>query len=181
MRIVAGELGGRRIAAPPGQATRPTSDRAREALFSRLGSLDGERVLDLFAGSGALGLEALSRGAARATFCDSDRAATRILRANIASLGVGERADVHLGDFRRVLRERAEAGARFELVFLDPPYAALSGYSAALNELLPPVLAASARIVVESSDGTALSIGVPLGPPRRTGGTLIQILCHDQR
>ena len=179
MRIVAGSLGGRRLAAPAGQTTRPTSDRAREALFSRLGPLEGERVLDLFAGSGALGLEALSRGAAHATFADSDRGAIRTLRANVESLGVGDCADVRLGDFRRVLRERSAAGARFGLVFLDPPYAALSGYSAALNELLPPVLAAAARIVVESSDGSALSIGVPLGPPRRTGGTLIQILRHD--
>ena len=181
MRIIAGSLGGRRIAAPPGQATRPTSDRAREALFSRLGPLDGEPALDLFAGSGALGLEALSRGAGRATFADSDRRAVRTVRANVESLDVGDRAEVRLGDFQRVLRELAETGARFELVFLDPPYAALSGYSAALNELLPPVLAASARIVVESSDATALSIGVPVGPPRRTGGTLIQILCHEQR
>ena len=88
MRVIAGTYGGRRLQAPPGEATRPTSDRVREALFSILGDrVDGARVLDLFAGSGALGLEALSRGAASATFVDSAPAAIRAVRANLAALG----------------------------------------------------------------------------------------------
>src|SRR3954465_4771209 len=96
MRIVAGQWRGRRLATPPGRETRPTSDRGREALFSILGPLDGERVLDLFAGSGALGLEALSRGAASATLVERERAALRALRDNVADLGA--EAEVVAGD-----------------------------------------------------------------------------------
>ena len=178
MRIVAGELGGRRIVAPAGETTRPTSDRAREALFSRLGPVDGERVLDLFAGSGALGIEALSRGAWSALLADLDRTALRALRANVEALALAERAEVVAGDFRRVLRACARREQRFDLVFLDPPYAALAGYSADLSKLLVPVLADAARIVIESRTGNPLAIGTPAGPPRRTGGTLVQILHH---
>lgn len=92
-RIVAGVAGGRRLTVPPGRRTRPTSERAREGLFSSLGDLDGARFLDLFAGSGAVGLEALSRGAVTATFVESDAAAVRVLRANAAALGL---AGVHV-------------------------------------------------------------------------------------
>lgn len=120
MRIVAGRWRGRPLVAPAGAATRPTADRVREALFSmlasRLGSFDDLVVLDVFAGTGALGLEALSRGAARATFVESDRGALDALRANIAKLGA-EAA---------VLPQRAEALGRataaHHLAFLDPPY-----------------------------------------------------------
>src|SRR5918998_6335794 len=99
MRVVAGTHGGRRLATPPGSATRPTSDRVREALFSILGAaVDGARVLDLFAGSGALGIEALSRGAAEATFVERAPAALRALRGNLAALGI--EAAVHAGDAR---------------------------------------------------------------------------------
>ena len=101
MRIVAGRYGGRRLTAPRGDATRPTSDRVREALFQRLGSLDDQRVLDLFAGSGALALEALSRGAAHATLVDSAPAAIKAIHANIAALGLtAEQADVRRQDVR---------------------------------------------------------------------------------
>src|SRR5258707_14629336 len=101
MRVIAGQWGGRRLAAPPGRATRPTSDRVREALFSILGPLDGERVLDLFAGSGALGLEALSRGAASATLVERAPAALRALRENVAALGAD--AEVVATDARSFL------------------------------------------------------------------------------
>src|SRR5687768_3674487 len=97
MRIIAGAWRGRPLAAPPGQATRPTSDRAREGLFSmlqsRIGSFEGLRVADLFAGTGALGLEALSRGAGHCTFIEKDRAALDVLRRNIERLGAGDRAE----------------------------------------------------------------------------------------
>lgn len=120
MRIVAGRWRGRPLAAPAGDATRPTADRVREALFSmlasRLGSFDELAVLDVFAGTGALGLEALSRGASRATFVENDRAAIAALRANIAKLG----ADA------TILPQRAEGLGRattaHHLAFLDPPY-----------------------------------------------------------
>ena len=104
MRVIAGELGGRRLATPRGDATRPTSERVREALFSMLGRSDGLRVLDLFAGSGALGIEALSRGAAHATFVERSAPALAALRANLAALGLGERASVRAGDALAALR-----------------------------------------------------------------------------
>src|SRR3954465_7399669 len=125
MRIVAGRWGGRTLHAPRGRSTRPTSDRVREALFSILGPLDGARVLDLFAGSGALGLEALSRGAAAATFVERERLALRALRDNVADLGAD--AEVVAADARVFLRAARERGAQYDLVFLDPPYRAAAG------------------------------------------------------
>ncbi|RJF93051.1 16S rRNA (guanine(966)-N(2))-methyltransferase RsmD [Sphingomonas cavernae] len=120
MRIIAGEWRGRALKAPAGQATRPTSDRAREALFSmltsRLGSFEGLRVADLFAGTGALGLEALSRGAAHCTFFENDRAAIAALKANVDGLGVAARAEI------RAQSALFAAGGPFDLILLDPPY-----------------------------------------------------------
>lgn len=121
-RIIAGEFGGRRIQAPPGRGTRPTSDRVREAWMSILGpTLPGARVLDLYAGTGALGLEALSRGAARVDFVEQSPAALAILRENIALLGVGDRCRVHRGDALR-FAEGLGAGA-YDVAMADPPYA----------------------------------------------------------
>lgn len=123
MRIIAGALGGRRLAAPQGATTRPTSDRVREALFSILGPPPaGARVLDLCAGSGALGLEALSRGAGSATFVDRAAAAIQCIRANVDSLGVGEASRIQRGDAVATLR-RLAGGDPFTWVFIDPPYA----------------------------------------------------------
>lgn len=121
-RIIAGSARGRRLSVPEGDVTRPTSDRVREALFSTVRSmtdLDGIAVLDLYAGSGGLGLEALSRGASRATFVERDRRALRCLRANIATTGV-EAARVLAGDVLRVLSTAAPAP--HDVVLLDPPY-----------------------------------------------------------
>jgi 16S rRNA (guanine966-N2)-methyltransferase len=121
VRIVAGEWGGRRIAAPPGRATRPTQDRVREAWMSAVAPhLAGARVLDLFAGSGALGLEALSRGASHAVFVENAPAALRVLRENIALLGAGERARTVRGDAVRFACELPAAA--FDVAFADPPY-----------------------------------------------------------
>lgn len=127
MRIVAGTLKGRVISAPKGSATRPTADRVREALFSalvsRLGSdLAGASVLDAFAGSGALGLEALSRGAKRATFVERDPVAVRTLRSNIVTLDMTTRSTVVVSDVHALTRRNAIPGAPFSLLFLDPPY-----------------------------------------------------------
>ncbi len=122
MRVVAGSARGRRLTTPAGPATRPTADRVREATFNALGSLDaveGAAVLDLFAGSGAMGIEALSRGAASATFVDRDPKALAAVRANLDVTGLGDRATVVRGDAERWL---AGAG-RFDLAVLDPPYA----------------------------------------------------------
>jgi 16S rRNA (guanine966-N2)-methyltransferase len=123
-RIIGGEAGGRRIKAPPGSGTRPTSDRVREALFSAvdsaLGSLHGLRFLDLYAGSGAVGLEARSRGAGVVTLVEHDRRTAATIRDNVATLGFSQ-VDVVLADATRAL-ERSPA-APYDVVFLDPPYA----------------------------------------------------------
>lgn len=176
MRIVAGTLGGRRIATPKGQAIRPTAERVREALFNRLGPLPGGAVLDLFAGSGALGLEALSRGAATCLFADEAPASIACVRANVAALGLEECTRVRRGAFERVLRDEARTGARYDLVLLDPPYAAAAGYAAALGELIPAVLAPGALIAIESARGLDLALDLPADPPRRYGASTIQIL-----
>lgn len=121
MRIIAGEWRGRRIAAPKGDAVRPTLDRVREAWMSMVHpSLPGARVLDLFSGSGALGLEALSRGAASVDFVESDPVAGRVLRENIALLGAAERCVVHRGSALKYLA--AVGGVAYEVAFADPPY-----------------------------------------------------------
>lgn len=177
MRIVAGVHGGRRIVAPPGNTTRPTSDRVREALFSMLGPLDDHVVLDLFAGSGALGLEALSRGASRAVFVERDRRALAALRSNVAALGLpDERAQVISRDAGRVARDAAGRAEAYDLVFLDPPYRLAAGLGAALGATLTGLLAPGARIVTESPERAPMELtDVPLIQERRYGDTLIRI------
>ncbi len=143
MRIVAGELRGRRIIAPAGTVTRPTTDKARQATFNALGSLNvivGARVIDLFAGSGALGIEALSRGAAHCTFIERDRFALDALRANIETLELGERTSVIRGDVLGFVNTAGDA----TLVLADPPYNFVQ-WSELLNSL-------TASLVVAESD-----------------------------
>ena len=176
MRIVAGSHGGRRLVAPPGDTTRPTSDRVREALFSMLGPLDGREVLDLFAGSGALGLESLSRGARRAVLVERDRRALVALRTNVAALGFGDgRAVVRAGDAGRVARDAAAGAEAYDLVFLDPPYRLAAGFGATHGALLDALLAPGARVVSESDRRTQMELAVPLTQERRYGDTLIRI------
>jgi 16S rRNA (guanine(966)-N(2))-methyltransferase RsmD len=166
MRVVAGRYGGRTLKAPRGREVRPTADRVREALFSILGPLDGVRVLDLFAGTGALGIEALSRGAAACVFVDVD---TRPVEANLEALGIG--AEVRRGAALSALK----AGDQYDLVLLDPPYRDAARLGPQLTEALPPVLGASARVVSESDRRHPLEIGLPLLDERRYGDTLIRI------
>ncbi len=152
-RVVGGTLGGRVLRTPSGGGTRPTSDRVREAVFSSLVSraaVDGARVLDLFAGTGALGLEALSRGAAHATFVESDRRAAGLVRANVAALGVGDRCRV-VGS--AVAAFLAGAGhPAYDLVLLDPPYPLGEGdLAGVLAALADRWLAPDAVVVVERS------------------------------
>jgi 16S rRNA (guanine966-N2)-methyltransferase len=173
VRIVAGTYGGRRLAAPRGGRTRPTADRVREALFSMLGPLADARVLDLFAGSGALGLEALSRGAAEATFVDSSPAAVRAVRANLESLGAD--ADVRRADARAFLRNARAAGRQYDLVFLDPPYQRAGAVAEALAGDLAAVLAPRGRVVAESDRRSSLELPLPLLTERRYGDTVIRI------
>lgn len=123
MRIIAGALKGKRLVTPKGDTTRPTADQVRIALMDTLAPrLPGARVLDLFAGAGGVGLEALSRGAGEATFVERDPRAITALRDNIAALGVGEATRVRRADVLRELEALYRAGERFDVVFLDPPY-----------------------------------------------------------
>ncbi len=149
MRIVAGTHRGRRLAAPPGRATRPTLDRVREALFGLLGPVEGAVVLDLFAGSGALGLEALSRGAARATFVDRSPRAVAAIRANARSLGLEDRVRVVGRDWRAALAAERAAGRRFGLCLCDPPYSLLPRIAGSLGAALAPLMTPGGTVVIE--------------------------------
>jgi 16S rRNA (guanine966-N2)-methyltransferase len=176
MRVVAGAYRGRRLVAPPGDATRPTSDRVREALFSVLGaSVDGARVLDLFAGSGALGIEALSRGAAAAVFVDRAPEAIKAIRANLGALGID--AGVRRIEARAALRAASARAEAYDLVFLDPPYRRAAELGRELSEALPAVLAPGARVITESDRREPLELALALTDERRYGDTLIRI--HD--
>jgi 16S rRNA (guanine966-N2)-methyltransferase len=172
VRVVAGKHRGRRLTAPPGKDTRPTADRVREALFSILGPMERLRVLDLFAGSGALGIEALSRGAQTVTFVESDRRAAEAIRANLEA--VGEDAELVVRDALRWLAE-APAGTAFDLVLLDPPYDSAGRLATPLSERLPDVLAPDALIVSESDKRTPLILDLPLTDERTYGDTRIAI------
>lgn len=173
MRVIAGAHRGARLSAPRGRDVRPTSDRVREALFSILGSVSGLSVLDLFAGSGALAIEALSRGAASATLVDSSAAAIAAIRENLDRLNLD--AVVRRGEALMFL-ERARARApQYDLVFVDPPYRHASVLSGLLSASLPPVLAPEARVVTESDRRAPLELDLPLRDERRYGDTLIRI------
>lgn len=171
MRVVAGHLRGRSLTAPPGRVTRPTSDRVREALFSILGPIGGARVLDLFAGSGALGIEALSRGARHATFVDRDSRAVAAIRRNLAALALGS-ATVHRRD---VLTFLNGATGPWDLVFIDPPYDEGPGSARPLSAALSAVLCDAALIVTESATRSPLSLELPLEDERVYGDTRIAI------
>ena len=160
MRVVAGDLRGRRLRAPRGRDVRPTSDRVREALFSLLAGVEDARVLDLFAGSGALGIEALSRGASSAVFVDAARGSAAAVRANLEALGL--HAEVHIRTAERFLATAAESGRQYDLVFIDPPYRLAGALSEPLSAALPPVLAPGARVVVESDRRAPLELRLPL-------------------
>jgi 16S rRNA (guanine966-N2)-methyltransferase len=174
MRVIAGSLGGRSLVAPRGTGTRPTSDRVREALFSILGDVAGDAVLDLFAGSGALSIEALSRGAATATLVDSAATSIAAVRANVGALGL-QAVEVRRADARVFLRDARRAGRQYDLVFLDPPYRDAAELAADLSQDLASVLAPRARIVGESDRRAPLDLAFPLQSERRYGDTLIRI------
>lgn len=149
MRIIAGDRKGARIHAPAGHDTRPTSDRAREAAFNLIGPVGGAAVLDLFAGSGAMGLEALSRGAASAVFVDSDRNACRAIDRNLEKLRLTG-ATVLQRDAIQALAAEAGAGRRYDLVLVDPPYERFPSLRNGLSTYLPAVLADHGLVVVET-------------------------------
>jgi 16S rRNA (guanine966-N2)-methyltransferase len=174
VRIVAGSRKGHRIAAPSGVVTRPTSDRVREAVFSIVGSVEGASVLDLFAGSGAMGLEALSRGAASCVFVERDRAAARVIEANLEKLRLTG-AVVVTGDAAAALREERDRGRRYDLVLVDPSYDEWDRHEPRLAELIPAVLGDSGLVVVETS--ARVEPELPLAPvtTRRYGSARITV------
>src|SRR5688500_19612081 len=157
MRIIAGTHRGARIAAPKGLATRPTGDRVREAAFNLIGPVDDARVLDLFAGSGALGLEALSRGAASVTFVESDRAACRTIADNLAKLKLTG-ARVTCGDAVCAVRRETR---QYDLILVDPPYEAWSELEQRLAEHLPRLLEPEGLLVVETGARTEHALSLP--------------------
>lgn len=171
LRITGGKLGGRRIRVPRGASDlRPTTERAREAIFSILGDISGARVADLFCGSGALGIEALSRGAAEATLVDTRPAAAQ---RNLESLGLTERAHAVRADAGRFLR-RADEGA-FDLVLCDPPYRLADRLAADLDPLIRRALAKGGRVMVESPPARPLELSLPLLTERTYGDTMVRI------
>jgi 16S rRNA (guanine966-N2)-methyltransferase len=220
MRVVGGKWKGRPLLAPAGRGTRPTSDKVREAVFAVLGALTqvwdggepspasgpltGHVVLDLFAGSGALGIEALSRGAASCTFVEKDGQALRAVRANLERLGIpadgpwadpGARCGVDAGsarraasaprarvlaaDVRRALQADARHGARYTLVFADPPYDRYAEVRSALVRLLPPVLAPHAVLVVETAAGVTAGLPWTVVREKRYGDTRVTFLVAE--
>jgi 16S rRNA (guanine966-N2)-methyltransferase len=148
MRIIAGSRKGARILAPKGD-TRPTGDRVREAAFNLIGPVDETAVLDLFAGSGAMGLEALSRGASNAVFVESDRAAQRAIERNLDKLSL-KGATILKTDARRALAAEAAAGRRYDLVLVDPPYRMFDSLQPILARYLPALLDEEGLVVVET-------------------------------
>ncbi|WP_020615336.1 16S rRNA (guanine(966)-N(2))-methyltransferase RsmD [Paenibacillus daejeonensis] len=123
MRVIAGEAKGRPLKAVPGVNTRPTTDKVKEAIFSMIGPyFEGGQALDLFAGTGGLGIEALSRGMARAVFIDLDRQSIEVVRRNIEAAGMSSRAEIYKNEASRAIKLLEKRGMQFELVFLDPPY-----------------------------------------------------------
>jgi 16S rRNA (guanine966-N2)-methyltransferase len=173
VRIVAGSRKGHRIEAPKGPDTRPTGDRVREAVFSLIGSVEGAAVLDLYAGSGAMGLEALSRGASSCVFVERNREACRVIERNLEKLRltgevVQREVSVHLRD------EQARA-RQYDLVLADPPYGEWARVAAPLAELVPRVLAPDAAVVIETSWDVEPELPLDLVTTRRYGSARITL------
>jgi 16S rRNA (guanine966-N2)-methyltransferase len=172
MRVIAGAAKGRRLTAPAGAGTRPMTDRAREALLSSLGAVVRDAaVLDLYAGSGSLGLEALSRGAIGAVFVERDRSAVAALRRNVAAVGLGGEVVA-----RSVADYLAGAVGPFDLVFVDPPYAASLASVTAVLEALVPAVAPGAVVILHRRAGEAappVPAGYTAGAPRRYGDSVL--------
>ena len=177
-RIIGGVAGGRRLATPRGRATRPTSDRVREGLFSSLGGdLSGRAFLDLYAGSGAMGLEALSRGAAAAVFVEADAEAVRAIERNLDKLRLTG-ARVVRADATTGLAQEAGSGRKYDLVLADPPYA-MTDFDA-LARYLPRVLADDGLLVLESAARVEPELaGLAVRTTRKYGSTRVTVFEHE--
>jgi 16S rRNA (guanine966-N2)-methyltransferase len=174
VRIVAGTRKGHRIAAPKGVVTRPTGDRVREAVFSIVGPVEGAHVLDLFAGSGAMGLEALSRGAVSCVFVERDRQATRVIRENLEKLRLTGAVVVDR-TVAAALREERDRGRRYDLVLADPPYEEWAVHEREIADLVPAVMADDALVVVETSEHLEPDLPLDLVTTRRYGSARITV------
>ena len=176
MRIIAGERRGAAIFAPKGRDTRPTSDRVRENTYNLIGPVDGATVLDLYAGSGALGLEALSRGAASVVFVETDRSALRAIERNLDKLRLtGARVVPH--DVTAVLTQETAAGRKYDLVLVDPPYE-MTDYTT-LARYLPHVLADDGVLVFETDARTEPQLPLSVRKNRVYGGTRVTLFEHE--
>jgi 16S rRNA (guanine966-N2)-methyltransferase len=174
MRIIAGSRKGHKLTAPYGLDTRPTSDRVRENIFNLVGPVDEAKVLDLFAGSGALGIEALSRGAASAVFVDHDADAVRTIERNLDRLRLTSARIVH-GDVLRTIAHEVTAGAKYDLVLADPPYSMLIEIQPRLARHLPPLLAPDGLLVVESDARTEPELPLLVRTSRKYGQTRVTL------
>jgi 16S rRNA (guanine966-N2)-methyltransferase len=202
VRVIAGAWRGRRLAAPAGRVTRPTADRVREAIFDVLQALGGPwpasatdagggatpagspviQVLDLFAGAGGLGIEALSRGAAACTFVENDAAAVRVLRANLHALGVpADRGRVVAADYRRALAADVAEARRYTLLFVDPPYAAYAAVQPEVARELKALCLPGSVVVVESARGQVVSLPLTAIRVKRYGDTQVTFLLAGER
>jgi 16S rRNA (guanine966-N2)-methyltransferase len=174
MRVIAGSRKGHKLAAPRGLDTRPTSDRVRENIFNLVGPVDDARVLDLFAGSGALGIEALSRGAASAVFVEREADAVRTIERNLDRLRLLGARVVH-GDVLGTIAREATAGAKYDLVLVDPPYEMLTEIQPRLARHLPPLLAADGVLVFESDAPAEPELPLPVRTSRKYGQTRVTV------
>jgi 16S rRNA (guanine(966)-N(2))-methyltransferase RsmD len=174
MRVIAGSRKGHKLVAPRGLDTRPTSDRVRENVFNLVGPVDGARVLDLFAGSGALGIEALSRGAASVVFVERDPDAVRTIERNLDRLRLTG-ARVVRGDVLHTIAQEAAAGAKYDLVLVDPPYGMLTEIQPRLARHLPPLLAADGLVVLETDTRVKPELPLSVRTSRKYGQTRVTL------
>ena len=177
MRIIAGSRKGATIYAPRGLDTRPTGDRVREAAFNLIGPVDDATVLDVFAGSGAMGLEALSRGAQSAAFIEANRDACRAIERNLEKLRLTG-ARVTCNDALRALAAEAGAGRRYDLVLVDPPYAEWASLQPRLAHYLPALVAADGLIVVETGGREEPELPLAMRTTRRYGAARLTLFEH---
>ncbi len=176
VRIVAGANRGRYLKVAAAAGIRPTGEKVREAIFDVLGPVDGLAVLDLFAGTGAMGLEALSRGAGSCVFVEETPAVATVLRANITMLGYQLVCHVMLCDFREALQRLVERSSAFDLLFVDPPYRMLAEVEVALGPLLPSLLADDGVVVTEGDRSTRVTFSRPPVFDRVYGATRVTMV-----
>lgn len=179
VRIIAGSHKGHTIFAPKGLVTRPTGDRVREAAFNLIGPVDGATVLDLFAGSGAYGLEALSRGAKRAVFVEADADAARAIERNLDKLRLTG-ATIVRRDARTAVAAEAAAGRTYDLVLADPPYGEWQRLEQSIAPYLPAVLAPDGLLVVETAARIEPDLPLPVRTSRRYGSARLTLYEHDR-